>query len=536
MTINRRQILGYGFGAGIAALGLGALAGCGEDAKSYVKPNSKRVADVERKRGGGAERRFSLTASADHVDLGGVTAPTWTYGGEIPGKELRLTAGEVLVAELLNELPAATSVHWHGVALRNDADGIPDVTQSPVASRKSYSYRFTASHPGTYWFHPHSGVQLDRGLYAPLIVEDPDEPGRYDDEWTVVLDDWLDGVTGTPDEVLEELSKGMGGGMHGGHGDSGSDGDSGASDGSGSDDGDMPGMDHGGHGGAAPTPSGSPSAGGGHMMSGTASDLLGGDAGDVRYPHFLVNGRVASAPASYRGKPGQRIRIRLINAGGDTAFRVALGGHRMTVTHTDGFPVEPVDTDALLIGMGERYDVLVTLADGVFPLVAVAEGKKASALALVRTGRGAAPDAAVRPRELSGKIVGYAELTPAEAARLKARKPDRTVRLRLTGGMKRYDWGINGRRYDPNQIEPVREGERVRLILENRTTMWHPMHLHGHTFAVADSGVRKDTAIVLPQQTLTTEFEADNPGLWMIHCHNIYHAESGMMTTLGYEA
>ncbi|MEV0390509.1 multicopper oxidase domain-containing protein [Nonomuraea sp. NPDC050643] len=229
------------------------------------------------------------------------------------------------------------------------------------------------------------------------------------------------------------------------------------------------------------------------------------------------------------------MRIRIINAGGDTAFRVALAGHRMTITHTDGFAVQPIDTEALLIGMGERYDVLVTLKDGVFPLVALAEGKKAVARGLIRTSRSAsAPKAGLRPHELEGGVLRYAKLRPAEAVRLAPKNPDRTIKLELTGSMMTYDWGINGKKYDPKIISAIRAGERVRLSFVNRTTMWHPMHLHGHTFALAEAGIRKDTAIVLPNTRLDVDFDADNPGLWMIHCHNVYHGESGMMTLLGY--
>jgi FtsP/CotA-like multicopper oxidase with cupredoxin domain len=274
--------------------------------------------------------------------------------------------------------------------------------------------------------------------------------------------------------------------------------------------------------------------GGGHMIAGPSSSLLGGDAGDVSYPHFLLNGRLPTAPVTLSGRPGDRVRIRLINAGADTAFRVALGGHRLQVTHADGFAVQPVDTDALLIAMGERYDAIVTLADGAFPFVALAEGKSAGAFGLVRTGAGAAPAAGVRPRELDGRVVGYRQLKPGDSVRLPDREPDRTTTLRLTGGMMSYDWGFNGHSHDPNHYEPVRAGERVRLNLVNTTTMWHPIHLHGHTFATTDTGLRKDTAIVLPGQYLPVVFDADNPGRWMLHCHNAYHAEAGMMTQLGY--
>ncbi|WP_306303190.1 multicopper oxidase family protein [Actinomadura formosensis] len=510
--IDRRSVLR----AGLLVTGGAALSACGDGGRrpAFIAPGGEQVrkAEAARRHAGGAVRDFRLAPVEGPVDLGGRTVRTWTYGQRLPGAEIRVKAGEVIRARVSNRLPAGTTVHWHGLALHNDADGVPGVTQPDIRAGGEFTYEFAVPHPGTYWFHPHSGTQLDRGLYAPLIVEDPKEPLSYDAEWVVVLDDWLDGVTGNPDQVLAELKRGMGMGGHHSN---------------------MPGMDMG---GPSETPEPGSSGMGGHMLMGARSELLGGDAGDVRYPYFLVNGRIAEEPETFRAKPGDRVRIRLINAVGDTAFRVALGGHRMTVTHADGFPVRPVDTDALLLGMGERYDVVVTVESGAFPLTALAEGKNATARALLRTsGAAAVPAAGVRPGELRREIVGYGDLQPADSARLKRRRPDRTVRLELTGGMMKYDWAINGRKYDPEELHPVRSGERVRLSFVNRTMMWHPMHLHGHTFAVAPTGVRKDTAIVLANRSLDVDFDADNPGRWMIHCHNVYHAESGMMALLGYQ-
>ncbi|MEH6377665.1 multicopper oxidase family protein [Streptomyces sp. KLMMK] len=525
-THTRRAVLG----AGLAAAGSGLLAACSDGAggssspsaapAAFVAPDGAEVAAAEAKRGSGPVRNVRLTATRAQIDLGGRTVGTWAYGDRLPGKEVRVTAGDTLALTLANHLPEPTSMHWHGLALRNDMDGVPGVTQQPVRAGASFTYRFAVAHPGTYWFHPHSGVQQDRGLYAPLIVEDPKEPLQYDKEWVVVLDDWVDGVDGsTPDAVLAELAKGMDHGMggmdHGGGG---------------------PGHGGGGGGGmhhmsmTSAASEKSPS----RMLMGATSPLLGGDAGDVAYPYYLVNGRAPADPETFAAKPGDRIRIRFVNAGGDTAFRVALGGHRMTVTHTDGFPVEHAETDALLLGMGERYDVLVEAKDGVFPLTALAEGKKEAALALLRTGGGAAPDASARPRELDGQLLTADRLKAGKAVRLRDRAPDRTVTLRLTGSMAKYDWAINGEKYAPSRRLPVAAGERVRLSFVNATTMWHPMHLHGHTFALPGGGPRKDTAIVLPGKRLDVDFDADNPGLWMLHCHNVYHSESGMMTLLGY--
>jgi multicopper oxidase len=423
-----------------------------------------------------------LEAAASELDLSGRITQAWSYGGRVPGTPIRVRAGDRLRVRLANRLPAETTVHWHGIAVANPADGVPHLTQEPIAAGADFTYEFAAAYPGTYWFHPHTGTQLDRGLYTPLIVEDPAEPLAYDHEWVVVLDDWLDG---DPDAVLAGLHQ------------------TGAAR-------------------ARPT-----------------SALLGGVAGNVRYPYFLLNGRPKGDAEVFTSKPGSRVRIRFLNAASDTVFRVALGGHRMSVTHTDGYPVVPAQTDALLIGMGERYDVLVTLGDGVFPLVALAEGKADRAFGLIRTAGGVAPAPTVRSAELRRQIIGYGQLRPAEPVALPARPADRRIKLELTGSMARYSWGFNGKHYD--HMDPAKDayevvaGERVRLDFINNTSMFHPVHVHGHTFALGDpAGPRKDTAIVLPGRTMPVYFDADNPGLWMVHCHNLYHAEAGMMTVFAY--
>ncbi len=422
-----------------------------------------------------------LTAKPVRLDLGGPTVSTWAYGDAAPGPLVRATAGDFLRLTLDNQLPADTTIHWHGIRLRNAADGVPGLTQDPVTPGETFVYEFTAPDPGTYFFHPHVGVQLDRGLYAPMVIDDPHEPGDYDTEWVIVLDDWVDGTGRTPDEVLSKLiadggtanADGMSGMGTGGMG--------------------MGGMDHGSM-GAEGMGMGSPPW---------------GDAGDVAYPYFLINGKVATAPDVLEGKPGQRVRMRVINAASDTLFTVALGGHQMTITHTDGHPVQPTEVGAFYIGMGERYDAVVTLQDGVFPLVASPVGKTSGGqgLALVRTGGGSPPGADVRPPELAGKVLIGSQLQPADSARLAAKEPDATVRLTLQGSMKPYRWGINGAPYGENDPLSVKAGQRLRIDAVNMTMMTHPLHVHGHTFALA-SGLRKDTVLM--------------------------HGEAGMMIALNY--
>ncbi|ANF31871.1 copper oxidase [Leifsonia xyli] len=499
--LTRRSVLLGGAGLATAF----ALAAC-TGGPNLLTATSAPVTAAERaRRRTGRTTRVQLTAGKTNIDLAARTASTWAYNGQVPGPTIRATAGDAIRAHVTNHLPDDTTVHWHGIALRNDMDGVPPITQHAIAPGSSFDYEFTADAPGTYWYHPHVGPQLDRGLQGPLIVEDPHEPLGYDHDWVLVLDDWLDGVTATPDQVLAELKKGMSMGGMGGMG--------------------------GGMGGGAPSRNGK-------LLTGTTSSLLGGDSGDVYYPYYLINGRPAEDPATFTAKPGQRVRLRIINAGGDTAFRFSVGGHRLTVTHTDGYPVNPVTGDSILLGMGERYDAIITVADGAFPIVADAVGKAARAFAVLRSNPGSPAPTVNGYTASDTSPVTAAVLSAPPAAALRRRGIDRRIDIALTGGMMKYDWGINGKAFDMNNpldgAYAVREGERVQVTIANQTMMWHPFHIHGHTFQL-DGGPRKDTAIVLPHQSLTVLFDADNPGLWMTHCHNIYHAESGMMAVLGYE-
>ncbi len=488
--LSRRQFLAA---AGAASAGL-VLAGCGDTPRTMPVPAGGPAVDAaeqRRRRPGARVHDVAITAAPLTVDLGALSADTWGYDGTVPGREVRVRAGDVLRARFTNNLPEPTTIHWHGLALRNDMDGVPELTQPLVGPGQAFTYEFTVPDPGTFWFHPHTGLQLDRGLYSPLIVEDPQEPGAYDREYTVVLDDWSDGVGQSPKEAFDDLKAGRG--AHAAH-----------------------------------------LAGGGGPMS----EFLASPPGDVSYPLYLINGRRPSAPVELEARPGDRLRLRMVNAGSDTPFRIAVGGHRMTVTHTDGFPVDPVTVDNLVIAMAERYDVTVTVnGSGVFPLVAVAEAKAAQALAVIRSGPGDLPAPSVQPGELQGRTLRMEDLHAAQRARFPDARPDRVYAIELGGGEEGYVWTINGR---PHGNEPldIREDERVRLAFVNRTTMFHPMHLHGHTFEVMQAGgtpgPRKDTTIVRPDERVTVDFLADNPGQWMLHCHNLYHQSGGMMTTVSY--
>ncbi len=486
--VTRRQLL-------VGAIGVGATAGlsaCGLRSPS-TPVGSPAIAAAESARATtGTMRDFALRAAPAQVDLGGTVVDTWTYGDSLPGTTLRATAGDRVRVAFRNDLPEATSVHWHGLAIRNDMDGVPGVTTPEVVPGGSFDFDFVVPDPGTYWFHPHHGMQLDRGLYAPFIIEDPAEPGDYDHDWLVVLDDWTDGVGPSPEKIYADLkATGSSGGMGGMH-------DSGM--------GDMGGMS-------------------------------GMDGGDVTYPMYLVNGRAPNDPDVLTAKPGQRARLRVINAAADTIFDVALAGHDMTVTHTDGYPVTPVTTRLLRLGMGERYDAVVTLDDGVFPLVAAPVAKPGQGRALVRAGSGTVPPTVSRPSELDAYPLTVDALRAGPGTALPPQDPDSVQDLLFSGSMGPYVWTINGRTYDDTVPLTIRAGQAGRLRIRNHSMMPHPIHLHGHTFqlgAAGGTGPRKDTVLVPAMGAVDVDFVADNPGQWMVHCHNAYHAEAGMMTRLEY--
>jgi FtsP/CotA-like multicopper oxidase with cupredoxin domain len=492
-AFSRRRFLAAAGGIAAGALVTSCSASANQLQPRRVAPNSPQVLRVEKARrtAGQGITEVSRTVVHGDVDLGGRVVRTWSYDGQLPGGEIRVRRGELLQVAVRNELPVETTIHWHGLALRNDMDGVPVLTQRPIAPSGRFIYEFTIPDSGTFWFHSHVGVQLDRALYAPFIVEDPAEPGAYDTELVVTLDDWLDGTGRDPDTVFQQLRiHGMG--------------------------------DMGGTGG----------------MEMDRSALLGGDAGDVIYPYFLANGRLASAAQVVATRARQRIRLRLINAGSDTAFRIGLPGVPMTVTHTDGFPVQPVKAEVVLLGMGERIDAIVTVPERAVPLLALAEGKNGFAQLVLQPGRGSPPDPVGLVAELSTRPVLMVSDTQADdAVRLAERAPDVVHELKLGGPDPNYTWTINGQVYDPSRGVPVREGKRVQLRFTNATTMFHPMHLHGHTFQIRSPGgvgPRKDTITVLPRRVVEVDFDATNPGQWLTHCHNVYHGEAGMMTVVSY--
>ena len=435
-------------------------------------------------------REFRLVAAPTDIEVApGRIWSTWAYNGQVPGPTIRATQGERIRVVLENGLDVPTTIHWHGVPLPNAMDGVPDVTQEPVPPGGSFNYEFDANVPGTYFYHSHVGLQLDRGLLGSLVI-DPAEPERLADrEFLLLLDDWL---PTSPDDAMAAMmatTPGMGGGMMGG------------------------GM-----------------MGGG--MAGTSS------ATEPPYAGYLANGRLGSHAESLSVTRGERVRFRVVNGSAATTHRVGLVGHKLTVTHTDGQAVAPVEVDTLVIGMGERYDVVVRMDNsGTWPLLAGPADSAVPGIVLPVVYAGErqtlAPLQVWPPSLNSGKRLAYSDLRPLNGPAVQA--SGRSIPMTLSAGPNGA-WTINGQAYPNADPIHVRLGERIRFQFRNLSMLRHPMHLHGHFFQLVDrstgrvSGPIKDTVIVEPMMgAVDVEWAADNPGRWLLHCHHAYHMEMGMV-------
>jgi len=433
------------------------------------------------------------------------------------------TRGQHFTVALDNRLSEPTLVHWHGLTPPVAQDGMPGLSQPPLAAGASYAYDFPLKRAGTFWMHSHVGLQRAKLLAAPLIIADPKEAAHDEQEIVVFLSDFS---FREPEEILAQLSGGHGAmaGMQ------------------------MPGMDHGAMNHAMPM-----SGMSGMVMPGMDHDAMpmnamsgdmskGGDVNDIDFDAYLANDRTLADPQVVRVAPGARVRLRVINGAAATNFWLDLGALSGQVIAVDGDPVRPVSASRVELAMAQRVDLRLTLprGQGAYPVLARREG------AVERTGIVLATERA-KIRKLTPNGDHAPPIGLALEARLRARAPlaaqalSRTLRADLTGDMKGYDWGINGKRYGEDKPLTVRAGERVALIMRNQTMMAHPMHLHGHRFQVAAigdtpvAGAMRDTILVPAMASVTVLFDADNPGQWLLHCHNEYHMAAGMMTSIRYE-
>jgi FtsP/CotA-like multicopper oxidase with cupredoxin domain len=461
----------------LLASAAGAASGLLPTARGATVATSVQSAYVPHPRA--SNYRFRVQATTLDPD-GRQAVPGITVDNQFPGPEIRVRAGSSLRMEVANALAdSPTSIHWHGLLVPAGMDGVPDVANYPIGAGRVYVYEFPLRQTGTYWYHSHWQLQEQVGLAGALIIEGTDEP-RVDHDVVVMLGDWLHG---SPYAALDTLKKG-------------------------------------------PPP-------------GTKMDPSKPDLADIAYDAFLLNGRGTQNPWTLEAKRGARIRLRIINTGASTYFRVRLDGHPLTITHADGLAVRPVMVDHVTLGMAETYDVQVTLSrSGSYTLHAVALDGSGQAVGVLHT-PDVTPNANLALPAFDGRALDYKDLRALAPTTL-PEGPARALELVLGGNMARYVWTINGEVYPNTAPLLIRRGERVQITMRNDTSMWHPMHLHGHFFRVlqgaGDYAPLKHTVNVAPKGTALIEFTADNPGRWIFHCHNLYHFEAGMARVFEYES
>lgn len=426
-------------------------------------------------------REFSLTVGRLRWELApGKAVDAYAYNGQIPGPTLRVTEGDTVRVRVVNSLAEPTTIHWHGVEVPAGMDGTPGLSQDPIPPGGAFPYEFVAKPAGTRWYHAHVNemVQQGGGLAGPLIIEPRDTASDSQREYVVVAQQWRD-----PSE---------------------------------------------------PRPSDD------HARMGMTSGNMGDDSSE--HDHFSVNGKAYPNAAPLVVRQGERVRLRLINAGTTATQVFTLAGHQLFVTHTDGNPLHvPVPVDAVPLGVGERADVeFVASSPGRWQLGSIASGQADRGLGVDVVYEGHETDRVQYPALSDLAVAGYSAMTGGP---LPTAKPDRTYELVLSGRMlgRPGAWTINGRSYPDTEPLAVRRGERVRIRIINMSMEDHPIHLHGHTFQIVAIGDRpvagpfKDTVTLGHMDSYDVEFVADNPGRWLLHCHNLDHMMGGMMTELRYQ-
>ena len=569
---RRRFVQGLAWGSAAFALGLM------EPGRAWASPGTTRATPL-------TGDTFDLAIGETPVNYTGRARAATTINGGLPGPLLRWKQGETVTMRVTNRLRVPSSIHWHGIILPANMDGVPGLSYEGIAPGETFVYRFPVNQAGTYWYHSHSGFQEQTGVYGPLVI-DPTGAPRFaaDREHVVMLSDWTDE---DPEHIFATLKRES---------------------------------DY--YNPARPTV-------GDFMRAARANGLAStfksyrmwnhmrmsqadlSDVSGVTYT-YLMNGSAPNGNWTGMFRPGEKVRLRFINGSASTIFDVRIPGLKMTVIAADGQDVDPVTVDEFRISVAETYDVLVEPDDGAYTVFAQSidrtgyargtlaprEGMIAAVPAMdarvwlpmsdmmgaphhamptggsmpmhdmpmhdmshgmpmgdaaasrlppkvrharteygpgtdmhVDTPRTNLDDPGVGLRGNGRRVLTYADLhsvvPPADT-----REPGREIELHLTGNMERFMWSFDGVKYSDSTPVHFRHGERLRIVLVNDTMMTHPVHLHGMWSDLENEEgqfqVRKHTINVQPAQRVTYAVTADAPGRWAYHCHLLYHMEAGM--------
>lgn len=521
---------------------------------------------------------YRLTIDQEVVNKAGKEVPGMTVNGDIPGPTLRFTEGDYAVIFVENKMDVETSVHWHGLLLPNFYDGVPYLTTPPIKPGETFKYEYPLIQSGTYWYHSHTLLQEQSGVYGSIIIDSKQESLEYDKDLVLVISDW---TNQKPMNVLRNLKRGN----------------------------EWYGIKKG-----TSTPLSMVIARGGFgaQLNFWRQRMEGADIADIYYPAFLMNGeQIATYPEFY---PGQKVRLRIINASASSQYWLTFGGNDPLLVAADGPRVVPVKHTKTFIGIAETYDFIVTLPDeGQIEIRASVQDGSGQTSAFLGTGdtlpapdvpqpdkiammkqmakmkmRMGAPAMKFNPsdenpyqlranwgmkgnrnQEMDGSEMddmsmkqahqdgtqtddkmgdgemgmfseyNYDYLKAVKSTDYSEEKPVKEVLLNLTGNMWRYIWSFNGVPLSEADKISIEKGQVVQITLNNLTMMHHPMHLHGHFFRVINkNGERsplKHTVNVPPMQRVKIEFDANEDSDWFFHCHVLYHLLGGMARVYSYD-
>jgi CopA family copper-resistance protein len=561
VTSRRRFVQGL-VGGGILS------AGFSSSSHVFGSPELSGVRRPEELQG----KIFNLTIDETMVNFTGSAHRATSINGSIPGPTLRWKEGEEVTINVTNRLNERTSLHWHGMILPFQMDGVPGISFPGIAPGETFQYRFKVQQSGTYWYHSHSAFQEMTGMYGAIIIEPAShEEIQSDQDHVIMLSEWTDedpmyvfqklktmghlynfNQPSLPGLVRDIAERGLGAAMNKR---------------------DMF-----------------------NVMRMKPTDLADLSAETLTY---LVNGVTPAGNDTSLFTKGQRVRLRIINAAGNTFFDVRIPDLPMTIVQVDGMNVEPITVDEFRCGAGETFDVIVAPTEDAYTFFAetmdrtgfargtlstrpglsapVPQRREAQWLSMADMmgnmsgggedmagmGHGDMPmpmgnpvrgrhatsefgpstdmrvdfprtnldDPGVGLRDASHRVLSLADLRSLHGP-FDVREPEREIELHLTGNMERYSWSIDGLEYGKSTPIHFRHGERLRVHLHNDTMMTHPMHLHGMWSDIEDENgnflVRRHTVPVQPAQRASFSVTADALGRWAWHCHLLFHMDAGM--------
>ena len=499
---------------------------------------------------------FDLYVSEKMITVNGKSSMATLINDSLPAPTLKMQEGDTVTIRVHNQLNESTSIHWHGLLVPFEMDGVPGISFDGIPAGSTFTYKFKLIQSGTYWYHSHTGFQEQTGMRGAIVIE-PKGRERYpiEEDHVILLSDWthrdphnllkllkqradfdnyhlpdfkklLSDIAATDIEAAYDKRK-MWNQMR--------------------------------------------------MMPTDFTDL----SGETTFT-YLMNGKTTAANWTQLVKAGQPVKLRFINGSAQTIFDVRIPGLKMKVVATDGIDVSPVDIDDFRIGVAETYDVIVTPtkdAHTIFAQNIDRSGYVATTLATKKGARPAIPamdkiewltmadmmgamgsngynakhakteydfksdmrvdsprmnldDPGINLRNIDRKVLNYSQLrSVGDEIMAEQRKPTREIEIHLTGNMERYIWALDGVMFKDAAPVNIKPGERVRITLVNDTMMNHPMHLHGMwsdlRMPSGEFQVRKHTIMVQPAQKISFDVTGE-AGRWAWHCHLLYHMEAGM--------